>query len=190
MSLMMTARLRVIRLRHKWLSALLLLIGAAAAICGGLALTAHPAPDHPFFASERPGAQVIAHRGGAHLRPENTLAAFSHAVEIGADVVDTDVRTTADGAIVCIHDATVERTTEGAGRVESLTLGELQKLDAGYRWSTDGGRTYPFRGQGIRVPSLEEVLVRFPRARMNVEIKNPPGEALARPLCELIRRHG
>ncbi len=176
-------------MRNKWVLAPLALITVGAAVYGALTLTGRPAPNHAFFAADKPGVQVSAHRGGGGLRPENTLAAFMHAPEIGADILEMDVRGTADGAIVCLHDATVDRTTDGAGRVDVLRLSDLQKLDAGYRWSGDGGRTFPFRGQGIRVPTLEEVFARLPQARMNVEIK-PAEPAFARSLCSLIRRLG
>jgi glycerophosphoryl diester phosphodiesterase len=170
-----------------WRIAALVVLAAAAA--GAIAvLTARPAPDHSWFSTARPGPLVIAHRGGAGLRPENTLAAFSHAAALGADVVEMDVQATADGTLVCIHDATVDRTTNGRGRVDSLSLKDLHELDAGHSWSGDGGRSFPFRGKSIRVPTLEEVLSAFPETRMIIEIKHP-GAALAQPLCSLIRRH-
>lgn len=174
---------------RKWLFLPSSLIVAAVAIYGVAGFSARPAPNHPYFAAEKPGTQVIAHRGGGGLRPENTLAAFSHAVTIGADVLEMDVQGTADGAIVSIHDPTVDRTTEGKGRVDSFTLSALQKLDAGYNWSDDGGRTFPFRGKGIHVPTLDEVFTRFPAMRMIVEMKHV-GPAFAQPLCALIRRFG
>ena len=151
--------------------------------CGG------QQPAHPFFAGEKPGVQVIAHRGGAAHRPENTLAAFQHAAQLGADMLEMDLRVTADGAIVAIHDATVERTTDGKGAVASMKLAELKRLDAGYRWSPDGGATFPYRGRGVRVPALDEVLQLLPGMRMVVEMKEfePPSVAA---LCQLIRRHG
>ena len=176
-------------MRRKWITVPVSLIVAAAAIYGVAAFSARPASNHPFFASEAPRTQVIAHRGGAGVRPENTLAAFSHAVEIGADMLEMDVQRTADGAIVCMHDRTVERTTNGSGRVDSMNLRELQKLDAGYHWSHDGSPVHPFRGTGIRVPTLEEVFTHFPAVRMNIEMKYG-GPALAQPLCALIRRYG
>jgi glycerophosphoryl diester phosphodiesterase len=123
------------------------------------------------------------------LRPENTLEAFAHAVATGADVLEMDAQPAADGTIVVIHDATVDRTTDGRGRVDSLAVGELSQLDAGHNWSNDGGRTHPFRGKGLRIPTLEEVFSGFPRTRMIVEMKHG-GSALARPLCGLIRRSG
>jgi glycerophosphoryl diester phosphodiesterase len=161
----------------------------AAGVPGFMAFVALPAPPHPYFEGEQPRVQVIAHRGGAHLRPENTLEAFAHAVRLGADILETDVRATADGEIVCLHDATLERTTDGAGPLAAFTLAELRRLDAGYRWSQDGGLSYPFRGKGIAVPSLAEVLQALPRARLVVEMK-PAEPAFAEALCALIRRHG
>jgi glycerophosphoryl diester phosphodiesterase len=151
--------------------------------CGG------PAPGHPFFRGEKPGVQVIAHRGGAGLRPENTLAAFQHATQIGADILEMDLRVAADGAIVVMHDATVERTTDGTGAVSALSLAELKRLDAGYRWSPDSGSTFPYRGRGVRIPTLDDVFKRLPGSRMVLEMKQfaPPSVAA---LCELIRRAG
>jgi glycerophosphoryl diester phosphodiesterase len=175
-------------MRRKWLIGTLSVAGALAAF-GLIAVTARPAPDHPYFAQSNPRIHVIAHRGGAGLRPENTLAAFEHAVAVGADVLEMDVQPTADGAIVVIHDATVDRTTDGRGRVDSFTLEDLRKLDAGHNWSNDGGRTHPVRGKEIRIPALAEVFSRFPRTRMIVDMKHG-GAALARPLCELVRRSG
>lgn len=161
----------------------------AAGVAAFMVSVARPAPSHPYFEGEQARVQVIAHRGGSHLRPENTLEAFIHAVELGADILETDVRASADGEIVCLHDATLERTTDGAGPVASFTLAELRRLDAGYRWSQDGGLSYPFRGKGIAVPSLAQVLRALPRARLVVEMK-PAEPAFAESLCALIRRQG
>jgi glycerophosphoryl diester phosphodiesterase len=127
----------------------------------------------------------MAHRGGAGLWPENTAHAFAGAVALGVDVLEMDLHSTADGALVVIHDASVERTTNGAGRVNALTLAELKRLDAGYRWTTDGGRTHPFRGKGITVPTLREVLEAFPRTRLNIDIKQAE-PSLVKPFCRLL----
>jgi glycerophosphoryl diester phosphodiesterase len=72
---------------------------------------------------------------------------------------------------VLLHDDVVDRTTDGSGRVAGLSLAQLQALDAGHRFSADGGRTHPFRGRGLRVPTLEEALAAFPDARFNLELK-------------------
>lgn len=113
----------------------------------------------------------IAHRGGALLRPENTLAAFAHAGSLGADVLEMDVQATADGDIVVLHDPTVDRTTDGVGAVAALSTAVVRTLDAGYRFTTDGGLTFPYRDQGIRVPLLAEVLAQHPDAFFSIEIK-------------------
>lgn len=118
----------------------------------------------------------IAHRGGALLRPEATLLAFEHAMVVGADVLEMDVHSTADGVIVVIHDDTVDRTTDGSGAVSDMTFAELRMLDAGHDFSADGGQTFPYRGMGIVVPSLDEVLAAFPDRYYLLEIKQsePP----------------
>ncbi len=146
-----------------------------------------PVAEHPFWATSTP-PRVIAHRGGRGLWPENTLYAFRRAADLGADVLEMDIRQTADGVLVILHDETVDRTTDGSGPVAALTLSGLQRLDAGYRWSPDGGKTHPHRGQGLTVPSLRDVFSALPGARMNLEIK-ARGATLSRPVCALIREH-
>jgi glycerophosphoryl diester phosphodiesterase len=118
----------------------------------------------------------FAHRGASARAPENTLEAFRLAVEAGAGGLELDVHMTRDKEIVIIHDATVDRTTEGSGAVAEMKLDELRVLDASYRFSPDGGRTHPYRGQGVRIPTLAEVYERFPAAFVNIDIKEPrPG---------------
>jgi glycerophosphoryl diester phosphodiesterase len=105
------------------------------------------------------------------------------------DVLEMDLHGTSDGALVVIHDAAVERTTNGAGRVNALTLAELKRLDAGYRWTADGGRTFPFRGRGITVPTLREVLDGFPQAQLNIDIKQAQ-PSLVKSFCGMLRERG
>jgi glycerophosphoryl diester phosphodiesterase len=106
------------------------------------------------------------------LAPENTMAAFRPAIEDwGADMIELDVHLTADGRVVVIHDPMLERTTNGTGPVAARTLAELRALDAGYNFTTDGGRTFPFRGKGVRIPTIEEVLEELPPIRLTVEVK-------------------
>jgi glycerophosphoryl diester phosphodiesterase len=124
---------------------------------------------HPYSANTRP--LRFAHRGGSHLAPENTLAAFTLGARYGANALETDIQLTRDGEVVTIHDATVDRTTDGTGLVASSTLAELRRLDAGFRFTPDGGATYPMRGQGISIPTLAEVFAAFPTLRINIDLK-------------------
>src|SRR5215208_4117973 len=114
---------------------------------------------------------VIAHQGGDGVWPGDTMYAFENAVAIGADVLEMDAHVTKDGQIVLMHDEEVDRTTDGTGLIEDLTLEHLKQLDAAYKWSTDDGKTFPYRGQGIQVPMLEELFPTFPEMRYVIEIK-------------------
>lgn len=131
---------------------------------------------------------LIAHRGGSALAPENTVAAFRQAVERwNVDLIELDVRASADGHCVVIHDATVDRTTNGTGDVAALTLAALRELDAGHTFSADGGASHPFRGQGVRIPTFDEVLEAVPETPLIVEVKAADAQ---RPLLDAIRRYG
>ncbi len=134
-----------------------------------------------------PTPLAFAHRGGAALWPENTRVAFEGALALGYRYIETDVHMTRDGAIVCFHDDGLERTTDGVGPLRERTLTELRRLDAGHRFSPDGGRTFPFRGQGVRIPTLEEALALHPDLRLNVEIKQR-SPAMERALWDEIDR--
>jgi glycerophosphoryl diester phosphodiesterase len=129
-----------------------------------------------FFGGPLP--RRFGHRGASGTHPENTLVSFRAALDKGAGALELDVHRTADGEIVVFHDATLERTTNGAGLLRERTLGELRELDAGFRFSPDGGRTFPFRGKGIAIPTLREVCQAFTDTPLVVEIKqvDPPVE--------------
>ncbi len=114
---------------------------------------------------------VIAHRGASGTHPENTLPAFLRAIELGSDIVELDLRMTKDGHVVVIHDGSVDRVTNGHGQVAELTLAQIKALDAGFAFTLDGGKTFPFRGQGITVPTLEEVLTALPEQLLMLEVK-------------------
>lgn len=140
----------------------------------------------PFLAGARP--LTFAHRGGAALWPENTLLAFDGALRLGCRYLETDVHRTRDGQLVAFHDARLERTTNGNGLIRDASLAELERLDAGYRFTPDG-RSYPWRGQGLTVPLLSRVFELDPEVRVNVELKQS-GVGLPRALWELIERRG
>lgn len=111
----------------------------------------------------KPKPYLMAHRGNSTRCPENTLAAFRQALEDGADILETDLHLTADGAFVCIHDATLDRTTNGSGPVADHTLDQIKQMSASYRrpeFETE------------RVPTLGEVTARLPgNAALALELK-------------------
>lgn len=114
---------------------------------------------------------VVAHRGAPAVAPENTMESYRLAVEMGADAVELDVHLTADGKVAVIHDETVERTTDLTGSIASMTMKQLRTADAGYRFEAPDG-SYPFRGKGLKVPTLAEVLKWLPSGTgLVVEVK-------------------
>jgi glycerophosphoryl diester phosphodiesterase len=141
----------------------------------------------PFLA--RPGPYLVAHRGGARLWPENTLPAFDGAARLGADAIELDVRLTADGEVVVFHDESTERVAGEPGSIEARSLAEVGRLDAGRTFTADGGRTFPWRGRGLTVPTLAQVLARYPGVLLNVEAK-AADPALAEALVGVVRRAG
>jgi glycerophosphoryl diester phosphodiesterase len=130
---------------------------------------------------------VYAHRGGAALAPENTLVAFETGLAAGADGIEMDVRLSADGVAVLMHDPTLDRTTDGSGPVDARTAAELGALDAGHRFERDGA--FPFRGLGVGVPPLRGVLDRHRGALLIIELKSSDAR-LARAVVDDIHAAG
>ena len=168
---------------------LLIILGVLAVAVLIAHLAASPAPDHPLF--EQFSADhyplVIAH-AGSELYPTDTMYALEQYAGMGVDILEMDLHMTADGEIILIHDDTLDRTTDGTGDVREMTLAEVQQYDAGYYWTKDD-QTYPFRGQGITVPTLREVFETFPGYPLIIEIKQET-PTMAAPLCDLIREYG
>jgi glycerophosphoryl diester phosphodiesterase len=128
---------------------------------------------------------ILCHRGAKNYAPENTLAAFKVALELGADGFELDTQLTSDGYVVVFHDKTVDRTTNGRGKLSKLSLAELRELDAGSSFSEK------FRGE--KIPTLDEVFETIgKRAIINVELKNfsTPFDNLVEKVCGEIHRHG
>ncbi|HXW04598.1 MAG TPA: glycerophosphodiester phosphodiesterase [Vicinamibacterales bacterium] len=142
-------------------------------------MSSHPRPER------RP--LVYAHRGGAALRPENTLAAFDHGLALGADGLELDVHLSRDGAVMVHHDDTLDRTTNGRGPIRDARAEDLAALDAGYRFIAPDPATpvYAFRGQGIAIPRLATVLGRYPGARLIIELKDNEPELARRTIDEI-----
>ena len=152
-------------MRRRWI-----ISGAVAGSAGALAAVALRRRARPRPRDDDWPAN-FAHRGASARAPENTPAAFRLAAEGGAGGLETDVHMMRDGHLVAIHDETVDRTTDGSGIVREMTLAEVKGLDAGFRFTPDGGATYPYRGRGARVPELREVFREFPGLAVNIDIK-------------------
>ena len=131
---------------------------------------------------------MFAHRGGAALAPENTIAAFERGIASGADGLELDVHLSADGVVVVCHDETLDRTTDTSGRLADRTASELARVDAGYRF-IDAKGEHPFRGQSIGIPTLGDVLRRYKAVPTIVEMK-VDSEAMGRAVAAVVRDAG
>jgi glycerophosphoryl diester phosphodiesterase len=129
---------------------------------------------------------VIGHRGAAGLCPENTRESLELALSQGAEALEFDVHLAADGTPVLMHDERLERTTDASGLVGNRTAAELTGIDAGYHFTLDRGESFPWRGRGVRVPTLAEVLERFPATPFLIELKTVEA---ALPVRALLLQH-
>ncbi|MFS8650803.1 MAG: glycerophosphodiester phosphodiesterase [Caldibacillus sp.] len=138
-----------------------------------------PRRSHRLHLFERKQPLVIAHQGGKGLAPSSTMPAFQKARSLGVDVLEFDVHMTSDGHLVAIHDPTVDRTTDGSGKVNDMTLAEIKRLDAGYSFQDEHG-SYPYRGKGVTIPTVEEIFsaTSDPDMLYIIEIKHTNDPAL------------
>jgi glycerophosphoryl diester phosphodiesterase len=129
---------------------------------------------HPYF--DGPSPQLFGHRGASGEAPENTRVSFDRALEQGVRYLELDCHATADGEIVVLHDAELSRTTNAEGPVRAHRFAQLERIDAGYRFTPDGGHTFPYRDTGVRIPRFADLLAALPEARFNLELKQaePP----------------
>ena len=131
---------------------------------------------------------VIGHRGNRAHAPENTLASFEEAVALGVDALEFDLRVSRDGVLIVFHDPTLERTTDASGPLADRTAAELGRVDAGANFTTDGGRTFPWRGRGVTVSTFADVVESLPRTLpFIIELKTP---AATEPVRAALARHG
>jgi len=136
----------------------------------------------PFLEAEHPVA--MAHRGSSVLWPENTIYAFDQALTgLGFRYIELDVRCSSDRVPMVFHDATLQRTTSGTGGIADWPASDLVRLDAGYRHEIEG--EHPFRGQGMTIPTLEELLATYPGAYLNIDLK---AGGIEWEVAEVIRR--
>ncbi len=135
-----------------------------------------------------PIPRVVAHRGDSKHFPENTIEAFTSAVSMDIDVIETDVHLSKDNVVVIWHDDTLDRNTDGEGRIEDHNLEELLEYDAGYTFSKDEGKTFPFRNKGVKLCTLDEVLSKCPKQRFNIDLKTNDLKIVAE-FIKVIRKH-
>lgn len=178
---------RRLRLALTAAAVLLGVLGVAYAVGAAVGERRTSRPYYAAFLADR--VHVHAHAGGDHLHPGNTMVAFAHAVDLGVDVLELDTQITADGVIVVIHDDTVDRTTDGSGRVADRTLAEMQALDAGFDWRPPGDETTPWRGRGLTVPTLAQVLEAFPNVGVNLDMKSEDPR-VPQATCTVVRAAG
>ncbi len=115
------------------------------------------------------------------------MEAFSAAVALGYRYLETDAHVSRDGVVVAFHDPRLDAPTNRQGEIAKLTIAEIEAADAGWSFSPDEGRSFPYRDRGVRVPRLEELLLRWPQVRVNID---PKSDASVEPLVTLIDRLG
>jgi len=131
--------------------------------------------------------RLIGHRGACAERPENTIESFQRAVDVGVDVLETDVHMTSDGVIVVCHDVDGARAANVCEFIAECDFGRVQRWDAGWGY-VDASGTRPFAGKGLRVPTLDELLTTFPEVRLNIDVKQRT-PTMVEPLLDLLARH-
>jgi glycerophosphoryl diester phosphodiesterase len=129
---------------------------------------------------DRSAHPVIGHRGNRAHSPEDTRESVQEALALGVDAVEFDLHVTRDGQLVVVHDPTVERTTDGHGAIASMTVAQLKEFDAGANFTKDGGKTFPWRGRGVEIPTFDEMLDVVRDVPMIIELKTPAATELAR----------
>lgn len=138
----------------------------------------------------RPKPLIIAHRGASAFFPENTIDAFRFAAEQGrADMIELDLRFSRDRMPIILHDPHLERTTSGSGLASQSNCRELSLLDAAYHFDPESKQTFPMRGRGVKIPTLEEVLTQLPGFPLAIELKED-SEDLVHETVRLARLYG
>lgn len=145
----------------------------------------HSIPVGYSFFSDEP--LILAHRGASAYAPDHTHTALRLALEQGAHAIEADVHLSRDGHPILHHNGDLSENTDGGGPIDRYTLAQLREFDAGYRYSPDGGRTYPYRGKGERLLTLADALEAFPDTRFNLDIKQ---RKAAEPTRRIIEEHG
>lgn len=143
-------------------------LGVVVVLMAIRALTIQPRPPKEYL---RKSPVVMAHQGASGHAPSNTIQAFRLALEQGADILEVDAHLTKDNVVVLSHDETIDRMSNGSGYIRGMTLAELRQYDFGYDFTPDGGQTFPYRGQGVTIPTLEDLFKTWPDVPVNIELK-------------------
>ncbi|MCP4137066.1 MAG: glycerophosphodiester phosphodiesterase [bacterium] len=162
---------------------LLFLLAALLMLTGSFADTAYA-----IDSFDCPCPQILAHRGASGDYPQSTELAFQKSLDMGSDSFELDVHLSEDGYLIVNHDADFSETAGVSDDIEDLTLAEIKELDAGYMFTKDGGDSYPYRGIGLEVLTLSELITLFPGIRLNVEMKRNDDD-LAEALWEVIQNY-
>ncbi|MEM6710018.1 MAG: glycerophosphodiester phosphodiesterase family protein [Pseudomonadota bacterium] len=172
------------RSRRNWF----VVIGISFFIVAFRVLSLAPPLDGAFSTIERPSVPwVVAEAGGSRLRPANTLSAFRYAAEAGADMLHADLRLTQDGIVVAFGAQLLETQTDGRGAVEEATFAMLAGLDAAYRWRAGDAESFRYRGLGVRIPTLDRLLLRLEGLPWLLWLRGE-GTALGEEVCSVVRR--
>lgn len=159
---------------------------SAACFLAGAAMPVREDSAMPHGRFTRENIRICAHRGGKALWPENTILAYTESSKrFPKLLIEGDAQLTADGHVVLIHDNSVDRTTNGTGRVGHLTLAQIKELDAGYRFTPDNGATFPYRGKGLTIPTFAEALASVPNGLFLLEMKG--GSRTPQLMADIIR---
>ncbi|MBN2651578.1 MAG: glycerophosphodiester phosphodiesterase [Spirochaetales bacterium] len=118
-----------------------------------------------------PVPKVMAHRGDSKFFPENTMPAFISAANLDVDVIETDIHITTDNQVVIWHDQSLERVSNKKGKISEYSYEELLEVDPGHNFTNDEGKTFPFRGKGLKIVEFSELLQSLPNMRFNVDLK-------------------
>jgi glycerophosphoryl diester phosphodiesterase len=130
--------------------------------------------------------EIIPHRGGKAERPENTIQAFQECIDLGATTLELDVQVTKDGVAVVYHPGNLSVNTDGKGKIDEYTYQELQNFDAAYNFEKEG--SYLYRGKGYKIPTLEEVMIKFPKTLLIIDLKSLPADTLINAVARVINK--
>lgn len=131
--------------------------------------------------------EIIPHRGGRAELPENTIMAFQECIKLGAKTLELDVQVTKDGVAVVYHPGDLSANTNGKGKISDYTYAEIKELDAAYLFKQNDN--FPYRGQSYKIPTLEDVIIKFPDLKLILDLKSLPADTLINAVADVLNKH-